>query len=163
MHFSLLQFNETEVKKFWHCLEAWPLSIFASRTGLRPTEPPVQQVPEAASSGWRLPWRESGHSPHLVPRLSNTCDYAHFQLCLSMACCNINTSQTTITFLVAVNLLNFLSSAILAEVSCGFPQSLQYIKETARRISHDHLLPNTFQFITPVQRYVVRDSEGVVK
>jgi hypothetical protein len=40
-----------------------------SRPALRPTQPPVQWVPEVPSPGVKArPGRDADHSPHLVPR-----------------------------------------------------------------------------------------------
>jgi hypothetical protein len=45
----------------------WKLGIFlfttASRTAVRPTQPPIQWVPEALSLGVKRLWREPDHSP----------------------------------------------------------------------------------------------------
>jgi hypothetical protein len=35
----------------------------ASRTALRPTQPPIQWVPGSLSLGLKRPWREADHSP----------------------------------------------------------------------------------------------------
>jgi hypothetical protein len=59
----------------------WGLGIFfftsASRTALRPIQPPNQQVSGALSLGVKRPWREAGHSPLPSAEVKNEWSYTY--------------------------------------------------------------------------------------
>jgi hypothetical protein len=64
----------------WSGFESWcRLGIFlfttASRTALRPTQPPIQRVPGALSLGVKRPGRETDHSPPSSAEVRNAWSY----------------------------------------------------------------------------------------
>jgi hypothetical protein len=62
------------------------LFITASRTALRPTQPPIQWVPGALSLGVKWPGREADHS-NVVPMSKNVWSYTSTSQYVFMAWC----------------------------------------------------------------------------
>jgi hypothetical protein len=69
----------------------------ASRTALRPTQPPIQRVPGALSLRVKRPGREADHSPPSSAEVKHAWSYTSVPQYVFMACCLLSI-RTTLPF-----------------------------------------------------------------